>query len=303
MKKIIISYFLFSIFNISLSYSQNYIPIPDSSAYWRLSDATALESFRVDSVKNDTNINTIDYVKLFYYSYYIGAYRNDTVGKKIFFIPVDSIQEYLLYDFSLKVNDSVKVIRRKQLWPAYPLSFVVVQLLVDSLTNKTIGPKIHKRIFLKNLSYLGFVDYMWTEGVGSDDGIISYSEYPGPYLYCMSYKDTVYYFYNFQLAQESNYFQGRCDTIDIQLSINENLPLSEIQISPSPANASLKIKSSDKNIFPLQITMYNSLGILCKYFVAEEDKPLDIFDLPNGMYFLQIHGKSKIYKSQKIMKQ
>jgi hypothetical protein len=39
--------------------------------------------------------------------YYSGALREDTTLRKVWFVSPDSINEYLLYDFSLKVGDSI----------------------------------------------------------------------------------------------------------------------------------------------------------------------------------------------------
>jgi len=300
--KVLFFYFLLYFAGATKINAQPYIPMPDSNACWRLSDATILESFRVDSVKNDTNINTIDYIKLFYGSYYIGGYRNDMAGKKTFFIPNDSTQEYLLYDFSLNMSDTVLVITRVYSWPPYPISYNIIKLIVDSIVNKAIGPRNHKRIYLSNTNSNDYA--IWTDGIGNCySGIIGSRPWNATKLYCMSFNDTVYYKYNFNLAQESNYFMGQCDTINEPLSINENLISSSINFFPSIVHTTITITSLDKNIFPLQISIYNSLGVFCKSFFVEDDRLLNISDLSQGVYFLQIKAENKTYKTHKIIKE
>jgi len=75
-----------------------------------------------------------------------------------------------------------------------------------------------------------------------------------------------------------------------------------IHIFPSIVNSSFSVESTSKSIFPLQINMYNSLGVLCKYFFIEDNRLLNISDLSQGVYFLQIKAKNKTYRTQKFIK-
>ncbi len=76
------------------------------SYYWN--------QFSVDSTNNNTVINSIEYTKLNLHdtestSEYYTCFRSDTLSQSLFFIPADSVNEYLFFDYSLnyQIGDSV----------------------------------------------------------------------------------------------------------------------------------------------------------------------------------------------------
>ena len=293
--------FLFFIGNNSQVVAQSYIPIPDSNAYWRLTDGTITDLFFTDSVKNDTVINSKIYTELFYKyisGTYAGCYRNDILNKKVFYIPPDSTQEFLLYDFAANIGDTVNVIHKNQSFPSFPSSFQMRKIVVDSVVYRTIGPRNHKRIYLSTSNDMD----MWTEGIGNINGIVSVYSWNSQILWCMSYDDTVYYSNNFSLSQENNYFYGRCDTVSVPLLIEENVIVSSIKIFPSISSSTISINSPDV-LYPLKIIIYNSLGLLYKTQLMNENSLLSIDDYSSGIYLIQILSNDKKYLSTKFIKQ
>ena len=106
-------------FLINFSFSQSYIPFPDSNAYWTIESfpgAIGSYSQRTLYIDGDTSINSLQYHKIYYhavnnsifYSGYRGAFRQDTSSKKVFMIDsyLNPNTEYLAYDFSLTVGDT-----------------------------------------------------------------------------------------------------------------------------------------------------------------------------------------------------
>ena len=61
--------------------------------------------FTAEQLNGDTVINSLNYKKIFENSLYAGALRED--NKIIYFIPGNSLTEYLLYNFNLTVGDSI----------------------------------------------------------------------------------------------------------------------------------------------------------------------------------------------------
>jgi hypothetical protein len=109
---------LFS-FLINFSFSQSYVPFPDSNAYWTIeSYPGAIGSYSQSTlyINGDTTINSLQYHKIYYhtvnnsifYSGYRGTFRQDTASKKVFMIDsnINPTAEYLAYDFSLTVGDT-----------------------------------------------------------------------------------------------------------------------------------------------------------------------------------------------------
>ena len=103
----------------SVGISQENFPFPDSNAIWVntvyevvFNDTTPIPSYELRYVENycmneqDTVINSNSYSKIFICdSAYKGAIRE--TNQKVYFIPKDSVQEFLLYDFSVLAGDSL----------------------------------------------------------------------------------------------------------------------------------------------------------------------------------------------------
>ncbi len=116
------------ILSILISYSiqaQQYYPFPENNAFWLVSWGTPSESSDYHyELTGDTLIGLFNYHKLesagntyysfdpnnpqFYNNGYVGAYRNDTLTKKVYYFPKDSINESLLYDFNMVTGDTIQ---------------------------------------------------------------------------------------------------------------------------------------------------------------------------------------------------
>ena len=86
---------------------------------------------------------------------YVGALRQDTTARKVFFIPSWGMDEYLLYDSLLQPGDTLH-----SFLCAYPM----VLTTIDTLPTAA-GPR-------RRFNYNGCWNYEIIEGVGSPQGII-----------------------------------------------------------------------------------------------------------------------------------
>ncbi len=130
--KIISTILISFLFNSIILKAHNYIPIPeDSTVRWVMyhdyydqgvCEETNLFNYRI---AGDTSINGTNYKKVYAENNiliqnsagihgcgypingYLHAFRQDTVLKKCYLVPRDSINEQLIYDFSLQVNDTL----------------------------------------------------------------------------------------------------------------------------------------------------------------------------------------------------
>lgn len=318
MKKILPALFmLLLIFSVSNSKvaAQSYIPLPDSNAYWLLvtPDWWDTEAFATDSVKNDTLINATYYTKLFFNPepqfnpifYYIGGYRNDTANKKTFYVPADSIQEFLLYDFSVNAGDTIwQVITRIYTWPPFPIQYTTIDLRVDSVDYITLGPKNHKRLYLWDITN-SWLYVQWCEKIGSQEGIIGYAPVQCNCLVCMSHNDTMYYgdigfpYYTYE--------PGRCDTVILPLGVHASASTNTYEIYPSPAMDYLSVVFSNTASYPVHISICNSWGKVCKTVVINQPSAnsasVDVSELSDGMYFIIAKNQDGVYETQKFIKQ
>jgi hypothetical protein len=187
MKSILIPIFLLIISGVLYGQADSYHPMPASGAIWR----EYFGGYQVNCtdyqiyISGDTVISGNSYQKLQQfgvvyfadplgnclsyfngtYSYYMGAYRNDSANRKVYFVPEGHASEELLYDFNLKLNDKLP---ETYLYP-YPSGFDTS--FVSGIDSVLVGTEFHKR-YVISTSY--FNDYViLIEGIGSSFGLLS----------------------------------------------------------------------------------------------------------------------------------
>jgi hypothetical protein len=104
--------------------------------------------------------NNIWYV----FNYYAGAYRNDSINKKVYFVPPSALSDTLLYDFNLNLGDAL---HQSYLYDSTYWGGVIVVTGIDSVI---IGSKYHKRFLLYgNPFMMGLI-----EGIGFTSGLLTH---------------------------------------------------------------------------------------------------------------------------------
>src|ERR1700741_5375124 len=124
MKKLLLFILLFSIKQLNAQ-ANVYRPFPDSSALWNETSfvqccATIVYNPQIEFFGGDTVISTLHYKKIMasgyktagstccnYVNQYIGAMRQDTASRKIYFCAVGTTNDTLLYDFNLQLGDTL----------------------------------------------------------------------------------------------------------------------------------------------------------------------------------------------------
>ena len=154
-----------------------YIPFPDSNAIWVIrfigehgEDEGGVQTF----IQKDTMINGVNYKKMvetsdsnlitpapFHESWY--AIRNDTASRKVYIY--DEIhggggQEWLLYDFSVQVGDTI----------SDSALFVYQEALITDIDTIMIDTNEHLVFYAKSKGGTDLMPYI--EGVGGTAGLI-----------------------------------------------------------------------------------------------------------------------------------
>lgn len=290
MKKHILIITLFiSVFNLN-GQTNVYHPFPYSNAQWRVNgsywDCNPLCDLYQYTTGADTLISNHMYTQIiqsgkyqltYWDSIYRGALRNDTLNKKVYFVDRDSTNEWLLYDFSLNIGDTVF-----GAMPGLSPGYVVI----NGMDSVLVGGNYHKEFLLGGESII--------EGVGSTEGLLE--------LYTNQFES------GYQLVCFSNNFDNfpssstSCPLI-LQTGINVSNPTNQqlqINIFPNPfknftniifseeqRSASIKIT----NIMGQEIKTMNSTGKQC---VIEKG------EMSNGVYFVQIIDSDKNVTNKKI---
>lgn len=266
--------------------SQNYFPFPDSNAIWvntvfycASSAWNNIWECELVSVVNycvngeDTVINSITYTKLdTCEGGYKGAIRDNS--GKVLFVPAESLNEYLLYDFTAMAGDTLDSVYFKT------GTFDEFQeLIVSQVDSVQIFGEYRKRVGIEQ-------GPGWIEGIGNEYGLFreSWINISGivPLLYCMSDNDTKLY------PIEG---PGNC-TLDVGLHENESTIA--IDIYPNPVNDVLNISISSDNFQSGQIKIIDLTG---QPVYQQEFEPSTLIEvncqqLKPGIYLVKIEDSN-----------
>ncbi len=270
---------------------QSYIAFPDSGATWintKFSFNTLpaqYYSYIYATHGLDTLINNTTYfvVHTNVNGPYYGAMRND--GGKVYIVPKDSLQEYIVYDFTAAIGDTIyQVYEDGGLFTFF--GGVENIVVVDTASIDLGDGIIRRKIFTSK-------GRTWIEGIGSTSGLFSedsdnVSSYGG-YLNCFSVNNTTLY---------PSYANNACD-INVGLS---NIGESKfLQAYPNPTSSIFTIEAESyiSNIF-----IYDALGQMINLPKEINQNKVTFFTdkLENGLYFIRFEINNEKH-FQKLMKQ
>lgn len=281
--------------------AQEYFPFPDTNAIWSVN----IYKF---SISGDTVINNKTYKKYyrttgdsvfaFENASYYAAVREDS-NKKIRGIKHDSQTEYLLYDFSLEIGDSVYVSPFENLNPYGIDSIGLLVLDTDSVLINETYRKRYKFTTLDWNSNWWTYEY-WIEGIGSDYGLFSGGTFvPGA---CKSVQDI--YFYRLLCYQEGDYIEyfapeylnsSTCFVPVPSGIVDREKKEPDVKLFPNPVigQSNLVIKDfTDKSLF---VSFYNLYGQKIKTDLIKAGKlEINKDSFKKGIYLYMIESENKL---------
>jgi len=306
MRKLLILYYFFVV-DVKAQTSV-YHPFPDSGAVWHqersvlISHSDYYNFVEEFSLGNDTIIGSFTYKKLnivllhelsvsyicfpsrpaipVSYSGYIGGIRQDILSKRVYYLEGSSNVEYLLYDFSLSVNDTL------------PATFNNLDTLtVQSIDSIFDGSNWRKRFNLLNGSWSSSNSLI--EGIGSTRGLLSDLD---PWIQARA---------ELHCFQENGntLYQDTCPTgCDFIITNNQNLDrLNSLQVYPNPFSTYTTIKLNT-DFTEGELRVFNSFGQLVRF---EESKGSIIIvekgSLVNGIYLFQLSNLKGLILNSKVI--
>lgn len=315
MKKLLLTGILLGICLLSFSQAKIYHKFPTANAAWSersayyIPEGDAQCNFYQNVITGDTVVGSFTYHEIqssgnyydyghcgeqdqyytpSYYSQYIGAYREDTINKEVFFLQPNKAKDTLLYDFNLKLGDTLPLGYNNNNQP------IIIVSLVDSVL---VGDKYHKRFGITGPGW-GGVDsnYVYLiEGIGSTFGLLGQLhplwEVPdGSTLECFMQNGATVY-------PDTN-------TICLMVSIKENeMPdMEKSKVYPNPFNNNTEI-SFYRTYENATVEIYDILGKPIEQFEYFNCKKIsfDRGNLNSGLYFLKITFDKKNYEIKKII--
>ncbi len=318
--------------------SSEYVPIPNN-AVWSVNTL----KFKTHG---DTIINNKTYLKVYWEEEdvvfefdinkvsYFCALRNDTATKRVYGVYKDTAEvvhvnkdgtttryysddttEFLLYDFSLEVGDTISagvfLDGEVPYGGGYPHSIVIYKFICTSLSDSLImlnDSSLRKRIYMDIVLPIGENNQYWIESIGSTNGIFSSSahsyipyEFPSLRLLCYSVNDIpLIKFPEFDYDE----FPDDCYCIGDIRNINEYILIPEIKMYPNPVHDILTLEIANINIvFPYRITLLDILGKELQWIdINDKQIKINLSYLNKGLYIIRINQSDNIVLYGKIIK-
>lgn len=299
--------------------AQGYTPFSDSSGFWKVDHSdcggchipgtNCLCGISNYTLSGDTIIGAFLYQKIYniyqeiiqvypggintYPRYYVGALRNDTSNKKVFFIPENSINDTLLYDFNINLGDTL---------PQTYLHSSSEILKVDSIDTLILNGHSYKRyhIYQSPLPWIRN-GHALIEGIGSTYGLleqqISLFEVDNN-LICFKYSNDSLVYDLWNVVGGSP--MSDCDVLTEVVNLNEEK--FQLSIFPNPISESsiLIIEVNESTTFEVRI--YNSLGTqIKKHTNIKNVVTINKKDFKPGVYFVEVIRDNSSIKSVKFV--
>jgi hypothetical protein len=310
-------YTLLSILLTSSIYSQtNFLPA-DSTITWTGARigfyggpgniSQSWIQFNVDSTNNDTLINTLNYKKLYIryggsneLGHYHTAFRSDTLNQTIYFIPKDSTNEYLFFDFSLnyQLGDTAFIPHYSRFdiisGAYFGLSEIDSNLMDNSYYKTYHFSKLGLVDSLTNTFLPNAVTYASPE-IKIAERMITGNSFP---FYGVGSFEI---FYELSCYQENDIFLwnsgGTCPLLDFT-GVKENKQ-SKIIIYPNPSTGLFTI---DTDFIKLnKVTAYDLNGKIV-YSKQSLDQKFDVSHLNKGIYILELQSENSTITEKLIIK-
>ncbi len=291
--KILIISILFSIFTIC-AFGQDYYPLIQEHNTWNV---ISVAGFIFDTtystitykLTGDTIINAKTYKKLYAseeeqaVNWSLWGFMREDTDKKVWIRWHQDEEEFLAYDFSIDVGDSVLVGVDN---PEY--------LHVDSISEVVINQNPRKKFWLSAVNYPTYYKEIWIEGIGSSKGVCwsgSVLVVGGWYrLLCMHENETLIY---------SNPNYESCYLIT---DINEIENLS-LKIFPNPATTQTWLQlPENRALSKVQLELYSPTGrLLHKTKPSSNFHKIDVAHLPKGMYLVRVWDGHRWYVEKLVV--
>ena len=251
----------------------------------------------------DTIINTLNYKKVNYINEgaYTGvatplnqiftggtynfAYRNDSINKKVYIVPNDSLHELLWYNFNLNIGDTLKGTYSTVYKYASISPFDAMK--VDSIDSIAVCGNYHKRYVCNCLDTYSYSQVYLIEGMGFTSNFIST---------CLSDNCA------FEPGIIDNTNAWSVDACPNALGIKSNKPFETmVQVFPNPANTILNVELRMQNE-STDMTITDMLGNKVRQVPFNtQHLTLNIADLSEGIYNISISSSEGVVNKRVVI--
>lgn len=214
---------------------------------------------------------------------YIGAIRQDSINKKVYFIDSTMTTDTLLYDFDLAVGDTIQSWYNKWSMPLF---------IVNSIDSISINGNYHKRF--------NFIFY-----IGPNTNLIEGVGWTGDLFGCHVIGSGLS---NYLACFDGNIIAGEAFTYecsaslncDISVNINEHNEQKYFTLFPNPFSNKLNFTFNNNELSEIIIYDITSRKILQQKFTSSVS--LNTEQLAKGLFLYEVRNKDSSCKKGKVVK-
>jgi hypothetical protein len=236
--------------------------------------------------------------------------RYDSAEKRLYGMhPSNSAgNEFLMYDFSMKVGDTVDVVSYKRTLEGRDLSMKAIRIgpANDSVTLSN-GEKraiLHMQMYNPEEPWNQLFKSVWIEGIGSDFGLFS-PDYGSSYscryerLVLLCYAENGETLLELPENDINDSVKGDCFNSDMGLKVPETCSKSSVEVFPNPASGQIWLRDAQGTLQSLQV--FNAVGQeVLRQNLEGSEQVVNISTLAKGVYFLKI-GTDRATVMRKIV--
>jgi len=293
MKKKNLTVVLFTLLTLN-SFSQIF---PNGEAIWNRYHSDFFGTMRYTQYlqNGDTLIEGQKYNKLYksyeqyqfdslsysYYKVYNGALRTDTIHNKIYYVPADSTDDLLLYDFNLQVGDTIPLWHNE-------FSHVITVKSIDTIFVNSKGLKRFEMNYGNHLDPV-FGDFI-IEGIGSLKDLIQIE----------NRLEGIKGFLCFKNMQTGFKYPEDCN--NNTLAINDSESIAYYSISPNPCNNyfSISIEGVETEHYKMEMVDLRGNKVLSTQIV-DKNQIISTLELEAGLYVILIYNDLGLKIKEKIL--
>ena len=265
---------------LAFFYAHAQIPFPTDNAIWVNTEyfyvfnpPNPIPSLDLNDVDNycvngqDTTIQSNTYTQVFYCgAAYKGALRDD--NGIVYFVPADSVSEYLLYDFTAQVS---QVLEDVFVGHPYDEEFMLQDFTVQQIGTEIIGGVSRRVVYADQ--------FRWIEGIGCETGL-----FMEPWTNVSNYEHRLEC-----MSVNGNTLFPTDGTGDCSLTVGvASAEQTQFAVYPNPSTGTATLQFGSVQA-RATIRVLNSLGQQVDLFVATNTNKVEL-ELPEntGIYFLNV---------------
>lgn len=219
---------------------------------------------------------------------YRGALRDDSLNKRVYYLPPNHVQDTLLFHTNLTIGDTLK--------NCYGFSANNNNFVVNYIDSVLLLNAYRKYFILYNPNSLNCIMTFLYEGIGSDCIFLNDEPQNPQGFFCVGYE-----------SMDSTSFPGweqeQCAGILVGTPEIESTLASSVSIYPNPVRDNLTITISAEEILPVQLSIYDSRGRLTQPVLTlrNTETILNTLSFKPGLYYFKVENQDHSFVKGEVI--